>query len=430
MLTKDYSLQDFTTKFKHKELTPIQGVPTLDTILRLFRQVKQNAQSIPTKLGGGQLGYLALVLKQREYDNINISQPFDRPTDPGTFRMPTSASRNMRSGTPTPVTAVDIANAKAVHEEKERLYWQCQGVEQALRNQIEQAIETDYLQALRNSTTDMLDAKIPDIIEYLQNTYGKITEQELSDREEDLKKYVYDTAEPVDTIFNKINWFQDLCELCDNSKTDRQLVQIAYIIFNRTRIFIDALLQWNKKHTNDKSYANFKTHMRAAYQALREVGALTVEDSTIAQANMIRDFSTKQEQLTEDLKQTLQGNILDAMMMMQSSASLPPLSEDTSTITDTMNSAKSDATIETLVSIIKNLETKLENLTNVKPNQVQHDDTINPKTGKPWKRYCWSCGCCPHASKNCPNKKTGHQDSATFKNRMGGSNTNCYPNKK
>ena len=146
MLTKDYSLQDYTIKFKHKELTLIRGVPTLDTILRLFREVKQNAQSIPTTLGGGQLGYLALVLKTRDYDNIAISQLFERPTNPGTFRLPTStSSRSTRTTPPSQTTAVDIANAKAVHEEKERLYWQCQGVEQALRNQIEQAIDTDYL---------------------------------------------------------------------------------------------------------------------------------------------------------------------------------------------------------------------------------------------------------------------------------------------
>ena len=51
----------------------------------------------------------------------------------------------------------------------------------------------------------------------------------------------------VDTVFNKANWFQDLCILCDNKKSDRQLVQITYIIFNRTRAFMDVLLKWNKK---------------------------------------------------------------------------------------------------------------------------------------------------------------------------------------
>ena len=51
--------------------------------------------------------------------------------------------------------------------------------------------------------------------------------------------------------------------------------------------------------------------------------------------------------------------------------------------------------------------------------------TVNPRTGKPWRRYCWSCGCCTHWSKNCPQKKSGHKDDATFRNRMAGSNANC-----
>ena len=49
---------------------------------------------------------------------------------------------------------------------------------------------------------------------------------------------------------------------------------------------------------------------------------------------------------------------------------------------------------------------------------------INPKTGLEWKRYCWSCGCCAHWSKNCPAKKPGHKDDATFRNCMDGSNVN------
>ena len=118
-------LQDYNIKLKHKELTPIRGLPTLDTILRLFREVKQNAQSVSTKLGGGQLGYLALVLKPQDYDKITISHPFVRPTDPGTFKMIAPAARTSRtasSTSPITVSAVDIANAKANHEEQECLY--------------------------------------------------------------------------------------------------------------------------------------------------------------------------------------------------------------------------------------------------------------------------------------------------------------------
>ena len=39
--------------------------------------------------------------------------------------------------------------------------------------------------------------------------------------------------------------------------------------------------------------------------------------------------------------------------------------------------------------------------------------------------YCWSHGNCAHDSKDCMRKFQGHQDAATFENRMGGSNKNC-----
>ena len=48
-------------------------------------------------------------------------------------------------------------------------------------------------------------------------------------------------------------------------------------------------------------------------------------------------------------------------------------------------------------------------------------DELNPCTVKKSKRYCWTCGCRPRWGKDCPDKKPGHQDSATFKNRKGGS---------
>ena len=58
-------------------------------------------------------------------------------------------------------------------------------------------------------------------------------------------------------------------------------------------------------------------------------------------------------------------------------------------------------------------------------NDRSGNNDINPRTGKPFKRYCWSCGCCPHWGRNCPNKKKGHKDEASFKNRIGGSNEGC-----
>lgn len=130
-----YSITDYTTKFQYKELTPIRGQPTLDTMLQLYWQVKPNAQSVPTKLGGGQLGYLGLVLHNEDYESILNALPFQRPEDPGTFKVQVPRASRIASTTGT-VTAIDITNQKAQHNEDIQSYWECQAIEQALWNQI------------------------------------------------------------------------------------------------------------------------------------------------------------------------------------------------------------------------------------------------------------------------------------------------------
>jgi len=106
------------------------------------------------------------------------------------------------------------------------------------------------------------------------------------------------------------------------------------------------------------------------------------------------------------------------------SSSLP----DTTISTDgSINSATSTLTLESLMTTIQDLK---KEITSLKSNNSSRSDSttnkdINPRTGKPYKRYCWSHGCCAHHGRNCNAKKSGHKDEATFKTRMGGSNTNC-----
>ena len=87
----------------------------------------------------------------------------------------------------------------------------------------------------------MIQDPIPTIIIFLLETFGQITPQELAVREESINNFGYDPTKPVDLVFNKITQHGDLCALCKNNKTDTQLVQLAYIIFNKARVFTDAL---------------------------------------------------------------------------------------------------------------------------------------------------------------------------------------------
>ena len=89
---------------------------------------------------------------------------------------------------------------------------------------------------------------------------------------------------------------------------------------------------------------------------------------------------------------------------------------------------KQDPMLQQLLTQISSMQSQIEKLSTTDSGsrkQEKPSSTINPKTGRQWKRYCWSCGCCTHWSKNFPNKKVGHKDDATFRNRMEGSNENC-----
>ena len=56
--------------FKYKTPTPIQGEPTNKALKRLKTELQANASSVKSNLGGGDHGYLVLVLSDVEYANV------------------------------------------------------------------------------------------------------------------------------------------------------------------------------------------------------------------------------------------------------------------------------------------------------------------------------------------------------------------------
>ena len=170
--------------------------------------------------------------------------------------------------------------------------------------------------------------------------------------------------------------------------------------------------------------------MRNSWDQLKRVGALKMRDTTLQNMNLIQEVTDKQQmladELREDLNTQLKNTISDAMMLLNTSDEQPTnFSESLSSpnmSTPSANSVTSTITMESLFATIQDLKNEITSLKNSK-NDVNNE--INPRTGKPFKRYCWTHGCCTHSSKNCQNKAPGHKDNATFKNRQGGSNKNC-----
>ena len=69
--------------FEHPVLTKIHREPTYETLHHLKNKLKANASLVPTILGGGNNGYLGMVLIPTDYRRTAPNDPFTRPPNPG-----------------------------------------------------------------------------------------------------------------------------------------------------------------------------------------------------------------------------------------------------------------------------------------------------------------------------------------------------------
>ena len=60
-------------------IRPKVGEPTYESLRVLVNQIKANARSIHTTLGGGQHGHLGLVLTALQYASLSPNQPYTKP---------------------------------------------------------------------------------------------------------------------------------------------------------------------------------------------------------------------------------------------------------------------------------------------------------------------------------------------------------------
>ena len=159
------------THFEFPTLTPIHGEPTADTLVLLRKQLKSNAKSVPSNLGGGNFGHLGLVIPPNRYNVISII-PFIQPNHPGPLIIPPGTAQHA------------AATMRDLQAEQMRVFKEVHVVDQALIQQIIQAVEPNFLSALRNHTANSINMPIFDVLDYLGNTYGNVTEEMLQERED------------------------------------------------------------------------------------------------------------------------------------------------------------------------------------------------------------------------------------------------------
>jgi len=410
--------------FEHPELTRLVGEPSTATLITLQAEIRDNAQSVQSDLAGGEHGHLGLVCTPEAYHSlVPNAPPYVRPVNPG------------RLVVDERLTQYQIAQVRDEHAESTRVFREVLGVERAIIQQMVVAIEPKFLRALRTPGTNKLTQSIPDILTHLFTTYGDVTPQDLRELTSRVENLTFPPSEPVDTIFSEIDDLAAIAEIASAPITSTQKVNMAYIHFQKLQIFKTALHKWDEKPAQEKSWDNFKLHLRAAHKALRRTGALTIEETlnreelmNLVTDGMAQAFSQMQPSFNEEagINNNINTPSLDNSVE-------PPAMTTIDTASQSANATTvSDLTVRTLQRQMDMLQTMMNQMQGMSSNnnptstrrggraRHQNSSTTNPNQCK----YCWTHGLCNHYGRDCRTKADGHQDNATKENRMDGSMRN------
>ena len=146
--SKPTNIDYVNTYFQIPILTPIRGEPTFETLRVLRDEIKANSGDVATILGGGNFGYLGLVLSPAEYARVSPETPFVRPTNPPPLVIPQNTTQHAAT------------RMREDHTEELRQFRECEDVEAALKKQIVAAIEDKYTKFYRNRYTQRVQGTV------------------------------------------------------------------------------------------------------------------------------------------------------------------------------------------------------------------------------------------------------------------------------
>ena len=103
---------------------------------------------------------------------------------------------------------------------------------------------------------------------------------------------VYDPQHPIHGVFTAVDDLVDFSEAAQTPYTQPQCFNLAYRILNRTGMFQQRILNWNKKPQVQKNWSNFKQHFCIAHQKLKETTNLQARDSSY-HANTLQEIRSE-----------------------------------------------------------------------------------------------------------------------------------------
>ena len=420
-----HSVKD--TYFQHKVLTKITGKPTFATLQTLHIELKANAGSVPSTLGGGSLGHLGLLLPPAAYATLQPpSIPWVTPVHPGPLAPPATA------------TPDELASARAVWQESFDQFQICQSTEKALIAQTVEAVDSIYLRALLNRNTGQYTTSITSLMNHLFMTYGKLTPQQVKAKETEVGNMTFNISQPVDIIFNAIEDLSSLAFHANSPMSSQQMIDIAFIIFAKQPVLQQDLRAWKHLAPKARTWAAMIIHFREAQD---ELSAMPVA------SDLYHNTPPHQANHVEAIADLVAQRLLDTVTpfleppppsMVPAHVPMPPVVQSRDEADNALIAqihaviAEINASTNAAALLVapprSNPAPPIRSMPNGRNNHRGRGGGRTPGRGQTTgpRMYCWTHGACAHSSTDCNTPTAGHQPTATFINMQGGSTTRCF----
>ena len=150
-----------TFTFPHPTLTPIVGKPDTASLNLLKKEIYANAMSKPSLLGGGNHGFLALVMSPAGYASLIGTQPFIDPLHPG-----------VQAQHPHAATGPQMTEANRRYDFALTTFIEFAAMRDHLKGQLIAAVNDTYIQLLSDEIFGFANVIPRDIMIHLMVTYG------------------------------------------------------------------------------------------------------------------------------------------------------------------------------------------------------------------------------------------------------------------
>ena len=219
--------------FPNPTIPKIHETPHYFSIAEAHSPLSKNVTSVYSSHGNPALSHYILTASDSKY-LLRAGISFTIPFNPGVHPVVATGS-----------TGAQIAHVKREHEEFMRELRLFKAVENALKNQLVNAIDDIYIKDIWDRVTGFVTRSVRDILQYLYQTYGSVTPAQLTANNERFRA-PYDGSTDLEAYFKGIDDCLFMADKANQPYYKGQTLTAASSAITKSERFPLAMQEWHK----------------------------------------------------------------------------------------------------------------------------------------------------------------------------------------